>query len=134
MIDAAADADVPQWLNEWEVAELSGLPGPLVAELLPHLPTLQDYCTHAELYDADSVYKARMAVLMMRCGIRMRYIRAAMAAPVAREHTAWCARQWEALARRRNGHTWPCRRNKRIVAVIIALLTTVAFVGAVMLL
>jgi hypothetical protein len=130
--DAAAGADVPRWLNEWAVAELSGLPGPLVAELLPCLPTLQDYCAHNELYDADSVYKARMAVLMMRCGIRMSYIRAAMAEPVAREDMAWCSRQWEALDRRRNGSTWLCSRNRRIVAVVIALLTTVALVGAVM--
>jgi hypothetical protein len=50
---------------------------------LPHLPSPDGYSCSAERFDGDSLYKARMAVLMMRCGIRMKYIRAALAEPVA---------------------------------------------------
>jgi hypothetical protein len=85
-----------RWLNEREVAARSGLPGPLVAELLPQLPVPPGiaYDRTAALYTADSVIKAQIAVYMLAAGIRCRYIRAAMFEPASpaqleRDHVLW---------------------------------------------
>ena len=62
---------------------MSGLPRPLVFDLLPRLPSAQAYSPAAELYDADSIYRARIAVQMLRVGLRLNDIRAALAQPMA---------------------------------------------------
>jgi hypothetical protein len=75
-----------RWLNEQEVAELSGLPGPLVEDdLLPRLPTPPDIAYHrgAQVYTAESVVKARIAAYMLAFGIRYRYISAGMREPLS---------------------------------------------------
>jgi hypothetical protein len=73
---------MPCSYSEDDVAALSGLPGPLVSELLsrPHGPGDRGYGRDAEVYTAESVLQARIAVCMLDHGVRYRYIRAAMRA------------------------------------------------------
>lgn len=88
-----------RWLNERDISRLSGLPGPLVAELVPHLPTPEvgGYSTDAEVYTEDSVHRARLAALLLRCGIRLRYIRMAMDPAQTSEQLKDACERWELL-------------------------------------
>jgi hypothetical protein len=80
---APPSVEPPSSYNEDEVATLSGLPGPLVSELLPRQPGSTDraYDRGAEVYTAESVLQARIAVCMLDHGVRYCYIRAAMRNP-----------------------------------------------------
>jgi hypothetical protein len=86
------------WLCESDVAHRSGLPGPLVEELIPRLPTPLgvDY-NGAEVYDEDSVYRARLAVLMLSRGIRLRFVRLAMGNPMTLAELKQACQRWAAI-------------------------------------
>jgi hypothetical protein len=88
-----------RWLTERDIARLSGLPGPLIAELIPHLPTPDagGYSTDAEVYTEDSVHRARLAAMLLRSGIRLRYIRIAMDQPQTSEQLKDACERWDLL-------------------------------------
>ncbi|WP_139803391.1 hypothetical protein [Mycobacterium avium] len=100
-IPISAESPAP-WLSEQEVAARSGLPGPLVAELLPRLPTPGDiaYDRTAALYTADSVLKAQIATCMLEFGVRYRYIRAAMFEPLSTAELEEVLGMWRKRRRR----------------------------------
>ncbi|EUA17281.1 MULTISPECIES: hypothetical protein [Mycobacterium] len=87
------------WLSEVEVAARSGLPGPLVAELLPQLPTPPQigYDRTAAVYTADAVLKAQIAVLILDFGIRYRYVRAAVLQPRSTAQLRESLEVWQQL-------------------------------------
>ncbi|MDX1886837.1 hypothetical protein [Mycolicibacterium sp. 120270] len=87
------------WLCERDVAQRSGLPGPLVADLLPRLPTPidVDYTDTAQVYDEDSAYRARLAVHMLHNGIRLRFIRLAVREPMTLAELKRACQQWATM-------------------------------------
>jgi hypothetical protein len=92
--------DAPaQWVSEWEIATRTGLPGPLIAALLPHLPTPPNgYSASQPLYTADSIQRAQLAALMLRAGIRKPFIKGAVAEPLTPERLAIAITEWTPLA------------------------------------
>lgn len=88
-----------RWYSERDIVAQTGLAGPIVADLLPHLPTqADDYSTHARVYAADSIERARLADQMLRVGVRRHYIRAAIAEPMTADQIANGLAVWTALA------------------------------------
>lgn len=86
-----------RWFTERDISHLSGLPGPLVAELLPRppAPDAAGYTAVAEVYDEASIYRARLALMLLRAGIRLRYIRLVMHQPQTTEQLKDACEQWE---------------------------------------
>src|SRR5690625_409023 len=69
-------------LSELDVARLSGLPGPLVHELVPHEPPdTDDYHCGAKVYPQGSVELAKAAGDLLSHGVRFPVIRAVMQHP-----------------------------------------------------
>ena len=79
------DDTFEDWICEKDIVRLTGLPGPLVSELLPRLPSLDDYSTAAAVYHPDSIYRAQIAVSLLHAGIRMPLIRASVSEPLSHE-------------------------------------------------
>lgn len=84
VIDAGGDVldvgDV-QWFSQDDLAEQTGLYGPLVHEFLSwmRLPLADDGCdASTAVYTFDALVKAHVAAVMLQVGIRFPLIRAAM--------------------------------------------------------
>lgn len=117
------DLDV-QWYCESDIVAHTGLPGPLVAELLPRLPTLPgEYNTAAKVYDADTFDRALLVTQMLRAGVRLRFIRIAIAQPMTADQLSasiaeWTAPQTPAPAA---SHPWQSQAQTVITIALFAL-------------
>ena len=91
------DSDIV-WYSELDIVAKTGLPGPLVADLLPRLPTPPGgYSNRAQVYDPDSIQRALLVIQMLRVGIRLRFIHMVMAHPMTAEQITDGIAEWTAL-------------------------------------
>lgn len=112
-----------QWYSELDIVAKTGLPGPLIADLLPRLPTPSGvYSNCAQVYDTDSVQRARLVLQMLRVGVRLRFIRMVMAQPMTADQITDGIAEWAALP---DHHTAPApvtpRLSQHQILVIVAI-------------
>lgn len=89
-----------EWLSEQQVSERSGLPGPLVAVLIPRRNegTGEHYHRDALLYPGHAVYAAQTAQILLAAGVRVPLVRAAAGERITAEHVAETRRLFPAAS------------------------------------
>jgi len=112
--------------TERDITAQTGLPGPYVADLLPHRPTPPgEYYTTTPLYGTNSIELAQLANQMLRVGVRRHYIRSAVTQPMTADQIARGIAAWTALADGQPDRTappaLPAPTNRPLAILAIAL-------------
>ncbi|MFV8233992.1 hypothetical protein [Mycolicibacterium fortuitum] len=81
-------------LTELDVMRKSGLPGPLIRDLLPRLESDMAYHTSAPVYGAESVDRACIARDMIAAGIRYDLVRFCAKEPISVDELADVRARW----------------------------------------
>lgn len=81
-------------LTELDVIRESGLPGPLIRDLLPRLESDMAYHTNAPVYSAESVDRACIARDMIAAGIRYDLVRFCAKEPISGDDLADMRARW----------------------------------------
>lgn len=87
-------------LTELDVMRESGLPGPLIRDLLPRLKSDTAYHTSAPAYSAESVDRACIARDMIAAGIRYDLVRFCAKEPISGDELADMRARWAQVRRR----------------------------------
>lgn len=133
----ATNTDNPavEWVSEREIAARTGLPGPMIAALLPHLPTPPNgYSSSQPLYTSDSMQRARLASLMLRTGIRTQLIQTAVGELLTPEQLATAIARWTPLADKADPPPPWWLQHSSLTAPLLALVATSSLLAAILLL
>ncbi|MCT7371946.1 hypothetical protein [Mycolicibacterium llatzerense] len=119
--------DDVQCYTERDITAKTGLPGPYVADLLPHRSTPPgEYCITTPLYGTNSIELAQLANQMLRVGVRRHYIRSAVAQPMTADQIARGIAAWTALADGQPDPTAPPAPTKRPLAILAIALAAIS--------